>query len=92
MNENVRISTKILLKIVVVQLTLCQHLLSNGSALNKGHAIILTSDSIFYSNINQSFSLNVIRVNNFINTLRPRQNGRQIPDDNFKCIFMIENI
>ena len=30
--------------------------------------------------------------NIFINTLRPRQNGRQIPDDNFKCIFMDENI
>ena len=53
---------------------------------------VLTSDSIFYSNINQSFSLNVIRVNNFINTLRLRQNGRQIPDDNVKCIFMNENI
>ena len=27
-----------------------------------------------------------------VNTLRPRQNGRQIPDDNFKCIFLNENI
>ena len=27
-----------------------------------------------------------------LNTLRPRQNGRQIPDYNLKCIFMNENI
>ena len=27
-----------------------------------------------------------------INTLRPRQNGRQFPDDTFKCIFLNENI
>ena len=26
-----------------------------------------------------------------INTLRPRQNGRQFADDTFKCIFMNEN-
>ena len=26
-----------------------------------------------------------------INTLRPRQNGRQIPDDIFKCILLNEN-
>ena len=26
------------------------------------------------------------------NTLRPRQNGRQFPDNNFKCIFSNENI
>ena len=26
------------------------------------------------------------------NTLRSRQNGRQIPDDNFECIFFDENI
>ena len=25
-------------------------------------------------------------------TLRPRQNGRQYPDDIFKCIFLNENI
>ena len=27
-----------------------------------------------------------------INTLRPRQNGRHFPDDNFKCIFLNENV
>ena len=30
-------------------------------------------------------------INN-INTLRPRQNGRQFPDDIFKCIFVNGNI
>ena len=29
---------------------------------------------------------------NSINTLRPRQNGCQFPDDNFKCIFLNTNI
>ena len=28
----------------------------------------------------------------WLNTLRPRQNGRRFPDDNFKRIFMNENI
>ena len=31
-----------------------------------------------------------VTAENVINTLRPRQNGRQFPD-NFKCIFLIEN-
>ena len=28
----------------------------------------------------------------FINTMRPRQNGRHFPDDIFKCIFLNENV
>ena len=28
----------------------------------------------------------------WINTLRPRQNGRHFPDDIFKCIFLNENV
>ena len=28
----------------------------------------------------------------WFNSLRPRQNGRQFPDDIFKCIFMSENV
>ena len=27
-----------------------------------------------------------------VNTMRPRQNGRHIPDDIFKCIFLNENV
>ena len=27
-----------------------------------------------------------------INTLRPRQNGRHFPDENFQCIFLNENV
>ena len=27
-----------------------------------------------------------------LNTLRPRQNGRHLPDDIFKCIFLNENV
>ena len=27
-----------------------------------------------------------------LNTLRSRQNGRHFPDDNFKCIFLDENM
>ena len=28
----------------------------------------------------------------YLNTLRPRQNGRHFPDDTFKCIFLNENV
>ena len=28
----------------------------------------------------------------WVNTLRPRQNGRHFPDDIFKCIFLNENV
>ena len=28
----------------------------------------------------------------FVNTLRPRQNGRHFADDMFKCIFLNENV
>ena len=28
----------------------------------------------------------------YLNTLRPRQNGRHFPDDIFKCIFLNENV
>ena len=27
-----------------------------------------------------------------VNTLRPKQNGRNFPDDIFKCIFLNENV
>ena len=30
--------------------------------------------------------------NEIFNTLRPRQNGRHIADDTFKCIFLFENV
>ena len=29
---------------------------------------------------------------NYVNTLRPRQNGRHFPDDIFTCIFLNENV
>ena len=39
------------------------------------------------------YSLLMLHTNvHSINTLRSRQNDRQFPDDNFKCIFMNENI
>ena len=31
-------------------------------------------------------------VSHWVNTLRPRQDGRHFPDDIFKCIFLNENI
>ena len=30
--------------------------------------------------------------NGYINTLRPRQDGRHFPDNIFKCIFLNENL
>ena len=34
----------------------------------------------------------VIGVKHVLNTLRPRQNGRHFPDDNFECIFFNETV
>ena len=31
-------------------------------------------------------------IDTVINTLRPRQNGRHLPEDIFKCIFLNENV
>ena len=39
-----------------------------------------------------SWQLPVPVTNVFVNTLGPRQNGRHIPDDIFKCIFLNESI
>ena len=36
--------------------------------------------------------LNQLCLQNYFNTLRPRQNGRHFPDDIFKCIFSNENV
>ena len=43
---------------------------------------------------NLTVAMTVVSVDvddKFFNTLRPRQNGRQLPDM-FKCIFVIESI
>ena len=34
----------------------------------------------------------MLNEDSFINTLKPRQNGRHFPDDNFKCTFLNENV
>ena len=42
----------------------------------------------FYSSY---LSLTGFKLIRFVNTLRPRQNGRHFADDMFKCIFLNEN-
>ena len=37
-------------------------------------------------------TLHVLHTSLVINTLRPRQNGRQFADDTCKCIFLNENV
>ena len=37
-------------------------------------------------------SSDILYQEDYLNTLRPRQNGRHFPDDIFKCIFLNENI
>ena len=51
---------------------------------------MLTSYSHFQSNSKKQPSVEIV-VWTF-NTLTLRQNGRHLPDDIFKCIFMIENV
>ena len=36
--------------------------------------------------------MKTLMVGFMVNTLRPRQNGRHIPDDTFKRIFVNENV
>ena len=48
---------------------------------------ILSSSSL---EVLMTVSLTTILV--YINTLRPRQDGRYFPDDIFKCIFLNENV
>ena len=49
--------------------------------------------SIVNSNRRNKLQWNLRRnLYNFGNTLRPRQNGRHVPDDIFKSIFLNENI
>ena len=36
--------------------------------------------------------MQILSVKTVFNTLRPRQNGRQFPDDIFKGIFLTENV
>ena len=48
----------------------------------------MTSSWIYWPD----FTRNIVSNEHIFNTLRPRQNGRQFPDDNFKCIFLNENI
>ena len=38
------------------------------------------------------FNMTSFIRNGWLNTLRPRQNGRHFPDDIFKCIFVNENV
>ena len=44
--------------------------------------------------ISQSFSLSILSYlwGSFINTLRPRHDGRHFPNDIFKCIFLNKNV
>ena len=60
--------------------------LENDSSLN-----VRTSE---YMNIGQTGPLltsDLLHGLDFLNTLRPRQNGRHFPDDIFICIFLNEN-
>ena len=58
---------------------------NNGLAPNRHQTIISTNDGLVYWRIYASSRPQ------WVNTLRPRQNGRHFPDDIFKCIFLNEN-
>ena len=54
---------------------------------NMTHEIVIT-----YEMQNDRCIYNSLKICRNINILRPRQNGRQFPDDIFKCIFLNENV
>ena len=64
---------------------------------NRGKVGWCTNESVIYIIVDSVSGLSPVRYHNLnqgwqcINTLRPRQNGRHFPDDNFRCIFVNEN-
>ena len=52
----------------------------------------LTWDNELPEPILSQFSDAYITGPQWVNALRPRQNGRHFPDDIFKCIFLNENV
>ena len=64
--------------------------------------VVLTADPFIYPNLSPSVHLNYgfcasllgrgFLLEWFVNTLRPRQNGRHFPDNIFKFIFLNESI
>ena len=56
--------------------------------LSHCHILSLTADLFAQPNVTVVKSLKKTELN----TLRPRQDGRQFPDDIFKCIFLNENV
>ena len=76
--------------------------------INNKHHIIWTNESWWASSLSQIHVHIINSMNkevqlallysvqqsqlNFLNTLRPRQDGRCFPDDNFQCIFLNEDV
>ena len=45
-----------------------------------------------YVSRDNTFKITISPWGQWVNTLRPRENGRQFTDDIFKCIFLYENV
>ena len=58
------------------------------NSLRPSHAIW---PHITWSSLVQVMAFCLTAPSHYLNTLRPRQNGRHFPDDIFKCIFLNEN-
>ena len=56
----------------------------------------MTFNAMLSSNVRPGYSFGRLVIHStartYINTLKPRQNGRHFADDTFKCIFLKENI
>ena len=76
LNENIQISIKISLKFVP------------KGPINNIPALVQT---VAWRRSGDKLSSEAMMVR-FLNTLRPRQDGRHFPDDIFKCIFLNENV
>ena len=46
----------------------------------------------WFTKISIGYIISDVLTHLFLNTLRPRQNGRHFVDDTFKCIFLNENV
>ena len=71
-------------------------LMINWTLMNKLHWNLNKNTNIFFhENVFEYVVCELLVIlfkPQYVNTLRPRQNGRRFADDTFKCIFLNENV
>ena len=64
----------------------------NVASIFKGAVVVICTFLSQYGCQGDTQPIEMMSELQLFNTLRPRQNGRHLADDIFKCIFVIENV